>query len=213
MRIERFSCQSDIARPCSRTIYEQSCCCKPWPSFSGAFSVENTETCGNLSRNKHGNSLRGAMFVAVSWKVHRYWFKMGLPCALRAAVVPGLKSELFSSQARQNSQIKSQNSRFSVPWHLFPVPSVGNLIFSAPFQSTGDAKRSDEMRRDDFWPAFATGAVVGTIAGIGGVLVFKRLSSGTDKHIIRLKKKHQHRPSGRGGFRRVVELRAPAPAY
>src|SRR5215471_7766683 len=44
------------------------------------------------------------------------------------------------------------------------------------------------MRRDDFWPAFAAGAVLGTMAGIGGVLLFKRLSSGTDSHILRLEK-------------------------
>ena len=44
------------------------------------------------------------------------------------------------------------------------------------------------MRQADFWSGFAAGAAVGALAGIGGVLAFKRASSGTDKHIIRLEK-------------------------
>ena len=44
------------------------------------------------------------------------------------------------------------------------------------------------MRREDFWTGFAAGAAVGTLAGIGGVLAFKRFTSGTDNHILRLEK-------------------------
>jgi len=44
------------------------------------------------------------------------------------------------------------------------------------------------MRREGFWTGFAAGAAVGTLAGIGGVLAFKRFTSGTDNHILRLEK-------------------------
>jgi len=44
------------------------------------------------------------------------------------------------------------------------------------------------MRREDFWTGFAAGAAVGTLAGIGGVLAFRRYTSSIDNHILRLEK-------------------------
>jgi hypothetical protein len=44
------------------------------------------------------------------------------------------------------------------------------------------------MRGNEYWSGFATGLAFGTLAGVGGVLAFRRLSSGTDKHILRLEK-------------------------
>jgi uncharacterized membrane protein len=44
------------------------------------------------------------------------------------------------------------------------------------------------MRQADFWSGFAAGTAIGALAGIGGVLAFKRASSGIDKHILRLEK-------------------------
>ncbi|HEV3315362.1 MAG TPA: SRPBCC family protein [Candidatus Angelobacter sp.] len=44
------------------------------------------------------------------------------------------------------------------------------------------------MERGSFWSGFAAGAALGALAGIGGVLAARRLSSGTDSHILRLEK-------------------------
>ena len=44
------------------------------------------------------------------------------------------------------------------------------------------------MERESFWSGFAAGAALGALAGIGGVLAAKRLSGGTDSHILRLEK-------------------------
>ena len=44
------------------------------------------------------------------------------------------------------------------------------------------------MGRENFWSGFAAGAAVGVLAGMGGVLAFKRLSSDTDSHVLRLEK-------------------------
>ena len=39
-----------------------------------------------------------------------------------------------------------------------------------------------------FWTGFAAGAAVGALAGIGGVLAFKRNSESADHHVVRLEK-------------------------
>ncbi len=39
-----------------------------------------------------------------------------------------------------------------------------------------------------FWTGFATGAAIGALAGIGGVLAFKRNGEGADRHVVRLEK-------------------------
>lgn len=44
------------------------------------------------------------------------------------------------------------------------------------------------MARKDFWAGFVGGVTIGALAGIGGVLAYKRLSAGTDSHILRLEK-------------------------
>jgi uncharacterized membrane protein len=44
------------------------------------------------------------------------------------------------------------------------------------------------MAREDFWAGFVGGVTIGALAGIGGVLAYKRLSAGTDSHILRLEK-------------------------
>lgn len=44
------------------------------------------------------------------------------------------------------------------------------------------------MRQENFWSGFAAGAIAGTLAGVGGVLAFKRASSSTDARILRLEK-------------------------
>jgi uncharacterized membrane protein len=44
------------------------------------------------------------------------------------------------------------------------------------------------MGRENFWSGFAAGTAIGALAGIGGILAWKRASSGTDSHIIRLEK-------------------------
>ncbi|HLJ87547.1 MAG TPA: SRPBCC family protein [Candidatus Angelobacter sp.] len=44
------------------------------------------------------------------------------------------------------------------------------------------------MEREGFWSGFASGVIVGALAGAGGVLVFKRLSGNMERHIVRLQK-------------------------
>jgi uncharacterized membrane protein len=44
------------------------------------------------------------------------------------------------------------------------------------------------MKQENFWSGFAAGAVIGTLAGVGGVLAFRRFSSSMDGHILRLEK-------------------------
>lgn len=44
------------------------------------------------------------------------------------------------------------------------------------------------MARENFWAGFAAGAAAGALAGIGSVLAFKRFSSDTDRHVLRLEK-------------------------
>src|SRR2546423_11652110 len=44
------------------------------------------------------------------------------------------------------------------------------------------------MAREGFWSGFVGGITIGTLAGMGGVLAVRRLSGGTDSHILRLEK-------------------------
>jgi len=44
------------------------------------------------------------------------------------------------------------------------------------------------MAREGFWSGFVGGIAIGTLAGMGGVLAFRRLSGRTDSHILRLEK-------------------------
>jgi uncharacterized membrane protein len=44
------------------------------------------------------------------------------------------------------------------------------------------------MRQESFWSGFAVGAAVGTLAGIGGTLALRGISSGTHSRILRLEK-------------------------
>lgn len=44
------------------------------------------------------------------------------------------------------------------------------------------------MRQENFWSGFAAGVTIGTLAGVGGVLAFRRFSSSTDGRILRLEK-------------------------
>ena len=44
------------------------------------------------------------------------------------------------------------------------------------------------MERENFWSGFAAGAALGALAGLGGVLAFRRFSNDLDSHILRLEK-------------------------
>jgi len=44
------------------------------------------------------------------------------------------------------------------------------------------------MAREGFWAGFIGGVTLGALAGVGGVLALRRLSAGTDSHILRLEK-------------------------
>ncbi len=44
------------------------------------------------------------------------------------------------------------------------------------------------MRNQDFWAGFAAGAAAGTLAGIGGVLALRRVSSSSHNGVLRLQK-------------------------
>ncbi len=44
------------------------------------------------------------------------------------------------------------------------------------------------MARENFWSGFAAGASLGAVAGVAGVLAFKRRLSDVDSHVVRLEK-------------------------
>jgi uncharacterized membrane protein len=61
-------------------------------------------------------------------------------------------------------------------------------LFWVVVQSLSVNDLEEKMRREDFLSGFAAGAALGTLAGIGGVLAFKRFSTDLDRHIVRLEK-------------------------